>query len=110
MLKESQFVLIRVMVPVDSAEIIREVLGKAGAGKQGNYEFCSSSYKSTGRFKPVEGAQPAIGQIDKLETVAEETVEVLCDKNFVEKVILAIKKAHPYEHPAIDILPRLDIS
>jgi len=110
MIKQSQFVLIRVMVPLDSADKVRQALGDVGAGKQGNYEFCSSSYKSTGRFKPLEGSNPTIGKVGKPEIVEEETIETLCNKDLVEKVILALKKAHPYECPAIDIIPRLDIS
>jgi hypothetical protein len=109
MLKESNYVKIRVSVPLAAAEKIREVLGRAGAGLQGNYEYCSGSIKQTGRFRPKSGAKPAIGQIGKLEKVDEEIIETICHKNLVEKVITEIKKAHPYEEAAIDIIPRYDI-
>ncbi len=109
MLKESDYVKIRIAVPIESAADIRRVLGQTGAGIQGNYEYCSSSVKQTGRFIPGTGAKPALGQIGRLEEVEEELVETICRKNLVEKVILEIKKAHPYEEPAIDIIPRYDI-
>jgi hypothetical protein len=109
MLKESDYVKIRVAVPIEAAAKMREALGKTGAGIQGKYEYCSGSIKQTGRFRPGAGARPAIGKIGKPEEVAEELIEAICHKNLVEKVILAVKKAHPYEEPAIDIIPRYDI-
>ena len=110
MLKESDYVKIVVAVPVKSAPKMRQALGKAGAGKQGKYKFCSGSYKATGRFIPQTGAHPAIGQQGKLEEVEEEIITTICHKDLVKKVVAAIKKAHPYEEPPIDIIPRLDVA
>ncbi len=109
MLKESNYVKIRVSVPLEAADRVRQAIGLAGAGIQGNYEFNSGSIKQVGRFKPMAGARPYIGQIGKLEEVEEEIIETICAKNSVEKVVSEIKKAHPYEEPAIDIMPRYDI-
>ena len=109
MLKDSDFVKIRVMVPLDIAEKMREVLGKNGAGIQGKYEHASGSWRQTGRFRGMPGSKPAIGKPETLEEVQEEVIESLCHKDRVEQVIKAVKKAHPYEEPAIDILPRLEV-
>ena len=109
MLKESAYVKIRVAVPLAAAAAVRQTLGQVGAGVQGNYEYCSSSIKQTGRFKPGSGAQPAIGKIGQPEEVAEELIEVICRKDLVEAAVAAVKKIHPYEEPAIDIMPRYDI-
>jgi len=109
MLKQSDFVKITTAVPVADAEKVRQAMGDAGAGAQGNYSHCSGSYLSVGRFTPLQGANPAIGQIGKAEEVQEEIIEMLCHVDKVEEVIVALKKAHPYEEPAIDIIPRLEI-
>ncbi|MFA4873470.1 MAG: hypothetical protein WC659_06100 [Patescibacteria group bacterium] len=109
MLKESEFVKIVVAVPVDAADRVRDALTRAGAGRQGNYDSCSGSYRQTGRFRPLMGANPAIGMVGELEEVEEEVIEVICHKSLVERVVEEIKKAHPYEEPAIDIIPRLEI-
>jgi len=92
-------------VPESHTDIVREAIGKAGAGKIGNYTFCSFSSKGVGRFKPEDGAHPAIGEVGKLESVQEERIEFVCDRNLVKDVIAAIKKAHPYEEVALDIYP-----
>lgn len=109
MLAESQYVKLRIMVPVASADTIRKVLGEQGAGTQGNYRFCSGSYRQTGRFLPITGADPNIGEVGKMESVEEEVIETLCHREIVEDVIAAVKKAHPYEEPAIDIIPLLAV-
>lgn len=96
-------------MPVKDAAKVRQAMGQAGAGRQGNYEFCSGSIMQVGRFKPTVGAKPAIGQIGKLALVNEELIQTICHKKLVKKVIGEIKKAHPYEEPAIDIMPRYDI-
>jgi len=109
MLKPSNYVKIKITVPAEAADRVRQAMGKAGAGVQGNYQYTSFSTSGIGRFKPTKGARPAIGKIGRLEKVKEEMIETICHKKLVKKVIFAIKKAHPYEEPAIDIIPRYEI-
>lgn len=92
-----------VTVPEDEADKLREAIGNAGGGKVGNYTHCSFSVKGTGRFLPIDGASPAIGQVGQIEEVAEERIEISCDQDSVRAVIAAIREAHSYEEPAIDI-------
>ncbi len=99
----SQFVKIVVFVPETDADSVRAALGKAGAGKLGNYSHCSFSCKGTGRFQPEQGANPHLGTIGQLEAVAEERIETICDRTQLTAVIAAMKLAHPYEEVAYDI-------
>lgn len=94
-----------VFVPVDHADKVREAIGQAGGGQIGKYSFCSYSSLGFGRFLPGEGANPAIGKVGKLEQVQEERIEVLCDAKIVDDIIIAMKKAHPYEEVAYDLYP-----
>lgn len=98
-------VKIVVYVPESYANKVREALGKAGAGRVGNYSYTSFSVKGTGRFLPLEGTHPAIGQVGKLTEVAEERIETVCYKKDLEKVLTAVKQVHPYEEVAIDVYP-----
>lgn len=100
---QSNNVKIVVFVPESHADIVREAMGAAGAGKIGNYTSCSFSSRGIGRFKPEEGAHPAIGEVGKFESVMEERIEVVCERDKIENIIKAIKKAHPYEEVAYDI-------
>lgn len=103
-------VKIIVTVPSDNIKEVRNALFAHGAGVIGNYTNCSSATKSIGTFKPTSNANPYIGKKDTLEVVNEEKLEVVCDIKNVKEVILALRKVHPYEEPAIDIIPLLDES
>ncbi|MDP2812099.1 MAG: hypothetical protein Q8O32_00180 [bacterium] len=105
----SKKVKIVVGVPESHADKVREAIAQAGAGKIGNYSHASFSCKGIGRFKPLEGANPAIGKIGQLEQVIEERIETDCAKKIVKEVVEAIRRAHPYEEPAIDIYPLEDL-
>lgn len=101
-------VKIFVTIPLDYVEQIRNAVARAGAGIIGNYSYCTYSVKGVGTFKPNEMANQYIGIHNKLEFVEEEKLEFVCDFENVKKVIAAIRNAHPYEEPAIDIVPLLD--
>ncbi|OHB17074.1 MAG: hypothetical protein A2734_01475 [Parcubacteria group bacterium RIFCSPHIGHO2_01_FULL_40_30] len=102
-----KMVKVVVFVPETHADIVRQAVGDAGAGKIGNYSHCSFSSKGKGRFLPMSGANPTIGQIGKVEVVNEERIEFICEKTDLEKVIEAMKKVHPYEEVAFDVYPLL---
>ncbi len=92
-------------VPLSHADAVREAIGKAGAGKHGNYSFASFSSRGIGRFKPEAGAHPHIGEIGKLAEVEEERMECRVSPELVDGVIAALKRTHPYEVIAYDLIP-----
>ena len=98
-------VKIVVFTPLTHTDKIREAIGNAGGGIIGNYTHCSFSSKGIGRFKPNEKAQPHIGKANKIESVEEEKIEFICQREKAKSVINAIKKVHPYEEVALDIYP-----
>lgn len=104
-----KLVKVVVFVPKTYAEIVRQTIGDAGAGRIGNYSHCTFSTNGTGRFKPLEGAKPAIGEVGKIEEVEEERIEFVCEQSRAKDVISAIKRVHPYEEPALDVYPLISI-
>jgi hypothetical protein len=104
-----ELVKLVVFVPEENADAVREALGKAGAGKIGDYSFCSFSLKGVGRFKPGDSANPHIGSAGKFEEVSEERIEVACEKHQATDIIQVIKDIHPYEEVVIDIYPMLSL-
>lgn len=101
-------VKIFVTIPLENVEEVRKAVCEAGAGVIGNYDYCTSSVKSIGTFKPNNNANPYIGENNKLEFVEEEKLEFVCDVKKVKEVVSALRKVHPYEEPAIDIIPLID--
>ncbi len=94
-----------VFVPFSHADIVRKALGEAGAGRIGNYNFCSFSSCGTGRFRGNEKTNPAIGETGKYEAVEEERIEVIVPREILEKVVEKVKSVHPYEEVAFDVYP-----
>ncbi len=62
-----------------------------------------------GEFRPGAGADPFIGEPGKLEQVAEYRVEMICEDELIHQAVAALRQAHPYEEPAFDVWPLLEI-
>jgi len=103
-------VKIFVTVPKENLEDVRTAMCNAGAGIIGKYTYCSTTTKVTGTFIPSNEANPYIGLKNKMEYVEEEKIEVICDVDKVKNVIQELRKVHPYEEPAIDIIPLINES
>ncbi|GEL19924.1 Nif3-like dinuclear metal center hexameric protein [Pseudonocardia asaccharolytica] len=82
---------------------VHEALSAAGAGHLGNYSHCSFATAGTGQFLPHEGATPAIGQVGRLERVAETRLEMVLPRARRAEVVAALRASHPYEEPAFDV-------
>lgn len=101
-------VKIFVTVPKENVESVRNAVCEAGAGKIGNYTFCTFASCGEGTFLPNDNANPFIGKNGKMEFVNELKLEFVCDTQKVKQVVTALRKVHPYEEPAIDIIPLID--
>lgn len=89
--------------PEDSAEQVKEAIFEAGAGHIGNYRRCSWQSLGQGQFQAMEGANPVIGEVNKLEKVNEYRIETLVHQDALDPVICALIKTHPYEEPAWEV-------
>lgn len=99
---------ITVMVPADAAAPVRAAIAEAGAGGIGHYDHCTFSTPGTGRFRPLEGAEPAVGTIGDIATVEEERIEAVLPRHRRRAVVAAMLAAHPYEQPAYDVAELAD--
>ena len=90
-------------VPVDAKELTKEALFGIGVGSYNNYECCSWETLGEGQFKPLKGAHPAIGELDKIERVKEYKVEMICKEELIVKAIQTLKEIHPYEEVAYEV-------
>ena len=83
---------------------VRDALAAAGAGRIGDYSHCSFATAGTGQFLPMTGANPTIGEVGRLERVAETKLEMILPRARRAEVVAALRAAHPYEEPAFDVL------
>jgi dinuclear metal center YbgI/SA1388 family protein len=97
-------------IPVGPAiTAVHDALSAAGAGEIGNYSHCSFATAGTGQFKPLAGAEPTIGEVGKLERVAETRLEMVLPRGRRAAVVAALRASHPYEEPAFDVLELADL-
>lgn len=97
-----QLMKLAVFVPMEDAESMRLALAKAGAGQIGHYDSCSFTTSGEGRFRALDGANPAVGEMGELHMELEQKIEVVFPQSMKNKVLKAMLNAHPYEEPAYD--------
>lgn len=98
-------VKIEVYIPKTHLIMCRDALNDSGLLKIGNYDMCITTTDVTGYFRPLKGANPYKGIMNKITRVDEVKLEFSCFKNELEKVIEIIKQVHPYEEPVLRIIP-----
>lgn len=102
--KEATLFKLTVFTPIESAEKVRLAMGEAGAGQIGDYDYCSFAVDGIGKFRPLPGANPAIGIVGSHEEVGETRIEVTVNRHQLKGVVAAMKKVHPYEEIAYDVV------
>ncbi|MCA1933019.1 MAG: Nif3-like dinuclear metal center hexameric protein [Calditerrivibrio sp.] len=94
-----------VYVPKGYENLIYKKCEDIGVGILGNYSSVSFTSDGVGRFRPMEGANPFIGEKGELEEVNEYRIEVLVEESKLKRLIEGIIAVHPYEEVAYDVYP-----
>jgi dinuclear metal center YbgI/SA1388 family protein len=93
-----------VFTPIGDADAVRAALHAAGAGHVGDYDTVSYTVAGEGRFRPLPGADPAVGEIGSLEVTDELRIEALMPRHLRTDVVRAVLAAHSYEEVAYDVI------
>lgn len=101
---DSKLLKLVVFVPVDHSSSLLNSLCSAGAGKIGNYDFCSFSSNGIGTFRPLSGAKPFNGEMGQLSKINEDRIEVVFPEYRKREILMAMKTTHPYEEIAYDLI------
>jgi dinuclear metal center YbgI/SA1388 family protein len=102
-LKGSLFKL-AVFTPLNAVEVVHRDLCASGVGAIGNYYGCSFQSRGTGMFTANEKANPTLGKAHIPERVEEMKMEYLVPKHLLGTALAAMRKSHPYEEVAHDIV------
>ncbi len=94
-----------VFTPRNTAESLIDALASAGAGKIGLYERCAYWGEGIGTFRGLEGSQPTVGTAGVVERVEEARVETVVPAASLARALASVRSVHPYEEPAIDVVP-----
>lgn len=99
-----KFLKIEVFIQRENTKKLMEKVNEGGFLKEENYDFCYAETPVIGHFRPIEGANPYIGSLGKVEDVMENKVEFRIRIDDYEDVIKIIKENHPYEVPVINVI------
>lgn len=91
-------------VPRDAVEKVKTALFETGAGAWGAYREVAWQTLGQGQFRPLKGSHPTHGETLELTFVEEYKVEMLCPQTHIQAAIATLKKTHPYEVPAFDVI------
>lgn len=103
-LPTSESMLVATKLPPTSVDRVRDAMSMAGAGKVGAYTRCSFELAGHGTFTGDATTTPRVGVRERFERVAESKLEMVCSKATLPAVLSALRSAHPYEEPPIEVL------
>ena len=99
---------LEIFIPESHFPALQLALRQADAGHIGSYDSCLSCSPVTSFWRPLEGTHPYLGQVGELSREAEVKVETICRRERLKETLAAIRAAHPYEVPVINVIPLLD--
>lgn len=99
---DEEWVLIAVYVPPGHTDAVCQAMFEAGAGTVDDGRYERVAFVSTARMR-VRELSTATAHVSD-----EERVEMICHRERVRAVIDAILAVHPYEVPAISVIPMLN--
>jgi structural hemagglutinin/hemolysin toxin protein RtxA len=100
--------LLSFYVPESHLHLVKSAVFACGAGEFNEYKHCAWQIEGEGQYLPSSNATPYIGTQKKLTNIKEYKVEIHCTEKVINKAVIAMKKAHPYEVPAYHVLKICD--
>ena len=97
----AQYTKLEIFIPEANLPNLRKALQNVDAGHIGKYDSCLSYSRVTGSWRPLEDANPYIGNIGEVCEAPELKVEVRIRSEKLEETLAAIRAVHPYEEPVI---------
>ncbi|SCS23827.1 Nif3-like dinuclear metal center hexameric protein [Staphylococcus caeli] len=95
---------VQVFIPQENLTDFKDKLSEAGLAQEGDYQYCFFESVGQGQFKPVEGANPHIGELNHIAYVDECKLEFMINNNQKHLAQQLIEKYHPYETPVFDFI------
>ena len=96
---------LEIFLPQSCFDAVRQALWAVDAGHIGAYDRCLSRSRVESCWRPLEGTDPYLGRPGQLCRAEEIKIEVCCPAARLDETLAAVKAAHPYEEPVINVLP-----
>ena len=96
---------LEIFLPETHLEAVQEALWSVDAGHIGAYDRCMSWSRVHSCWRPLAGTDPFLGTPGELCRAEELKIEVCCLEERLEETLAAVRAAHPYEEPVINVIP-----
>ena len=102
--------LLKIVVfsPSEATEQVIDAMSEAGAGQIGNYDRCAYQVSGVGTFRPQQGADPYLGKVGEITQTKEDRIEMVFRRQHLSSVVESLRRTHPYEEPAYDVIELVD--
>ncbi len=98
---------IAVNIPLGSERMFMDSINEVLTPLYPGYDRCFHWWTVTGTWRPLEGSSPFQGEIGEIEECQETRLEFAVHEDDLEKVVSRIVEVHPFEEPAIDVIPMI---
>ena len=98
---------ISVNVPNDHLEALMDALDGVVTPIYPGYDRVFSWWPVTGCWRALEGSNPYDGRIGEVTVAEEIRLEFAVLEGDLGAAVDAVRRAHPYEEPAIDVIPMI---
>ncbi len=102
---DSDVYKIGVTVPESHLEAVMDSLDGVAEPVYPGYDRVFSWWPVTGSWRPLEGSRPYDGEVGEISVAEEIRLEFAVRAGDLGRAVAAVRDAHPYEEPAIDIIP-----
>ena len=96
---------IGVIVPEDRMGGVMDALDGIVRPMYPGYDHVFTWWPVTGCWRPLEGSDPYDGEIGVVSVAPEMRLEFAVLAEDLGPAVDAVRRAHPYEEPAIDVIP-----
>ena len=104
---EYAFLKLEIFIPETHLSALETALRSVDAGHIGRYDACLSYSRVTSTWRPLAGAAPYSGEAGVVSREPELKVEVTIRSERLDETLRAVRAAHPYEEPVVNVLPLL---
>lgn len=98
---------ISLTIPADRADELMDAVNGAMQQIYPGYDRVFSLTGTVGTWRSLEGSDPFIGKAGEISVEEEVRIDFAVKAEDLKEVILAVRRVHPYEEPAIDIMPMI---
>ena len=96
---------VAVSVPESHLQAVMDSLDGVVTAIYPRYDHVFSWWPVKGCWRPLEGSDPYGGKIGEITYADEFRLEFAVRSGELGAAVDAVRRAHPYEEPAIDVIP-----